>query len=280
MKTRLLLIGIMLLTVGTEQGPAGEGTQKKKGSQEKQVELNDLSLEVTAHQILRQFRFTFTQLDKVRQFTKEAADNGRQRLEARASKEFRGKLQELHKALVLSGDDDLIEQLSDELDDLRYEEKPFLDDEVKPTRAARRYAPELLRMLKVNQYAAFTGLLTDLADPRDLLIASLAKGREVKGMEWRDLRDRIAAEVGRLVGGVNEAKERRLTKAATALLNKAHRLTKQQFDQQLPELEKAAREIVGTITPTQVIRNEIEYSLAELLSNPRLAAVLTVKMQL
>ncbi len=46
------------------------------------------------------------------------------------------------------------------------------------------------------------------------------------------------------------------------------------------ELESAARAIVGGLSPADIVRNEIEYSLAELLSNGRLAAALKARLEL
>ena len=45
-------------------------------------------------------------------------------------------------------------------------------------------------------------------------------------------------------------------------------------------LEKAARQIIGIISPADVVRNEVEYTIAELLSNARLAAALAARLQL
>ena len=241
---------------------------------------NELSLEVAALQMLHQFQFSFAQMEKIRQCAKEAAETGRQRQEAQVSEEYRDRLVELHKALIRGTDAELIDQLSDELDDLRYEEKPVLEDDVKITSEARKRAPEVLRLLKANQYAAYAGLLVDLVDPMDLLTEALPKVRELKRADWREQRQKIAAEIGRLVGGVDVAKEEQLKKGVAALLTKARKLTAQEFEDQRAALEKAARQLVGAISPADVIRNEIEYALAELLSNARLAAALAARLQL
>ena len=244
------------------------------------IDLNQMSLEVTALQTLQQFQFTYGQMEKIRQCARETMEKGRPRKDAHASQEFQDKLRDLHKALTKAADQDLIELLSEELEDLRYDEKPVLDDEVLLTKEARRHAPELLRLLKTNQYAAFTGLLVDLVDPLDLLAESLSKVRELKGAEWRDKRKQIAAEIGRLVGGVNAAKETKAKKAVVDLLTRARKLSSEEFDDQVEELTQAARDIIGKTSPADVIRNEVEYCLAELLSNTALSAALAARLQL
>jgi hypothetical protein len=243
-------------------------------------DLNELSLEVTALQMLYQFQFTPAQMDKIRQCAKESAEKGRHRQAGQASKEFQEKLHELHKALVRAADTDLIDQLSDELDELRHEEEPLLEDDVKPTKEARKHAPAILRLLKANQYAAYAALLVEMFDPLDLLTESLPKVRELKGEDWRQQRKKIAAEIGRLVGGVDAAKEEQIKKEVAALLTRCHKLDSQDFEDQRGELDEAARQIIGAISPADVIRNEIEYTIAELLSNVRLAAALAARLRL
>jgi hypothetical protein len=255
-----------------------DDTTKQDGAA--QSELNDLSLEVTALQMLHQFQFTPAQLERIRACAKECAETGRQREAGQASKEFRDKLRELHKALLFSNDADLIDQLSDELDDLRNEEKPGLEDDVKITKESRKHAPTILRLLKANQYAAYSALLVDLIDPMDLLTESIDKVREIDRAEWRAQRKKIAAEIGRLVGGVDAAKEEEMKKAVSALLTRARKLSPREFEQQRADLDKTVREIIGPISPADILRNEIEYSIAELLSNVRLTAALAARLQL
>jgi hypothetical protein len=268
----------VLLTACCAVSPAPADDAKKTTSP--QQDANELSLEVTALQTLYQFQLTQAQMNKLHKHAKETVEKNRKRQEAQASKEFRDKLLELRKALVSATDDDLIDQLSDELEDLRSEEKPVLDDEIKITPEARKRAPELLRVLKANQYAAYTALLTELSDPLELLTESLAKVRDLKKAEWRDQRKKVAAEIGRLVGGVDAAKEEKISKAVTTLLTRARKLSAVEFEEQREALEKEAGQLIGDISPADVIRNEIEYTIAELLTNPRLLAALAARLQL
>jgi hypothetical protein len=278
MRSASYLIVVAILAACAIPIPARADDAKKTETSNQDV--NELSMEVAALQTLYQFQFTHAQMGKLRQCAKEAAETGRQRQEAQASKEFRDKLHELRKALVRAIDDDLIDQLSEDLEDLRSEEKPVLDDDIKITKEARKHAPGLLRVLKANQYAAYTALLVDLSDPVDLLIESLAKVRELKKADWRDHRKKVATEIGRLVGGVDAGKEQKVSKAVTALLTRVRKLSAADFDDQRDELEKEARQLIGDISPADVVRNEIEYTIAELLSNPRLPAALAARLQL
>ena len=277
MKALIPLVGILLFAPWLERVC---GTDAKDKTETVSSDLNELSLEVTALQMLHQFQFTVAQMEKIRRCARDCAETGKQRQPGQASKEFRDKLLEVHKALTAATDMDLIEQLSDELDELRNEEKPLLEDDVKLTAAARKQAPEILRLLKPHQYAAYAALLIDVVDPLDLLTESLEQVRALKGMDWREQRKKIAAEVGRLVGGVDALKEDQAKKAVTALLTRARKLTSDDFKAQRGELDKAARQIIGRTSAADVIRNEIEYSIAELLSNGRLTEALAARLQL
>ena len=93
-------------------------------------------------------------------------------------------------------------------------------------------------------------------------------------------RKQIANEIGRLCGGVDAAKEERLRKSAAALLTRARRMSSQDFVKQRADLEDEARRIIGSISPADVIRNEVEYALGELLSNARLVEALAARLQL
>ena len=284
MTARMLLIGIVLLTLlGPPFVMGGGSARAEEESSDKlasQGNVRALSLEVTALQMMHQFQFTLPQLQKLRQCAKETAARGQARQKGDASEEYRDKLVELRKALLEGDDDDLIDELSDELDEMRLDENPPLADEIKLTPGARRRAPELLRLLKANQYAAYAGLLIDLVDPLDLLQASLPKVRELESADWREKRAQIADEIGRLVGGVDAAKEENLKKTVAALLTRARRMSDEDFETQHTQLEEEARRIIGPIGPAEVIRNEIEYSIGELLSNARLPAALAARLQL
>jgi hypothetical protein len=277
MTARLFTIIVLLLAGAVPNACAEDASKNAPASQ---PDVSDLSLEVAALQILHQFQFTLGQMQRIRQCAKETVDKGQSGKMGQASQEYRDKLMELRKALVRGGDDELIEQLSDELDELRFDENPTIADEIKVTKNARRRAPELLRLLKANQYAAYTSLLQDLADPLDLILESLPNIRELNGADWRQMRKQVADEIGRLVGGVDETKEMQLRKAVAALLTRARRMSSEDFEDQRDQLEEDARQLIGPISPADVIRNEVEYSIAELLSNARLAEALAARLQL
>ena len=74
---------------------------------------------------------------------------------AKASNPYRAKLLELHAALKAANDDERIDELQEELDRLRESEKPELDDGVDVAAAARKLAPQALKLLKTTQLLSY-----------------------------------------------------------------------------------------------------------------------------
>jgi hypothetical protein len=248
--------------------------------QDETTDLNDLALEVDALQGLHSLKLTDAQLQRLRGLARETAAKPGKRTAARASKEYRAKLLELRAALVEASDSDRIDRLGEELEDLRVTEKPVLDNGVNLTAAARKRTPEVLRSLKVQQVRDYLDSLEDdLGDPLDRLLAALESLRGLKGKEWEERRDTVADDVVRLAAGIDAKKADKLSGQVTALLNKAHGLSAADFKAKRPELEKTARKLLGDPGPLEVLRNAVEYALAELLSNPRLPAALEARLK-
>jgi hypothetical protein len=243
-----------------------------------ELSLNDVGLEINAYQMLRQFEFSFGQMEQLQKWAKETAQKDRPR-DNKTSKEFAEKLREVHKAYV-ANDDERIDQLSDDMEQLRESQKPTLDDGVDITDAARKRAAEAFRSLKPRQLATYLGKVSsDAADPFDRLQGALDEVRPLKGAEWRNKRDEIADELSRLVAGLDRDKADKVNDQVVALLIRAHDLSDADFQKQRADLDAAARKIVGNVSAHDVLRNQTELSLAELLSNPRLHAALSVRLK-
>jgi hypothetical protein len=248
--------------------------------QPEDIDLNDLSLEVSALQTLHSLNLTEAQLRQLQTWAKETVQKPRKHPAAKASKAYRAKLLDLRAALLEASDGDRIDQLSEELEELRAAEKPVIDDNVDLTIAARKRAPEALRLLTVRQVIDYLEALDDdLNDPLQRLLAALESIRGLKANEWKQRRDAIVDDIVWLAAGVDSKKADKLTKEMTALLGRARGLSDADFKAKRPELEKAARKLLADLGPVDVLRNALEYSLAELLSNPRLPAALAARLK-
>jgi hypothetical protein len=254
-------------------GPARE-TPKTPGP-----ELSDLALEVKALRTLYYFRFTPEQMKDLQKRAGETAAPARKQT-AKASDDFRDALADLRDALVEAFDDDRIDSLDEKLDQLRESETPELDNEVPVTDAAFRVAGEVLRSLTVSQIAAYTAQVADdLTDPLERLTAALDKVRKVQENGYVQRRDEIAEEVSRQVAGLDRKKAGLVKGQVAAFLDKARAYKDEEYKAKRPALEKEARQIIGDVGAFEVLRHEVGLALAELLSNPRLAAALKARLK-
>lgn len=271
--------GIVLLITAAWLGlpPARAADELKKKDQ---PSLNDLSMEISALQSLYSLRLTDVQLAKLRELAKQTADKPAARQSAKATEKYYKLLQDLRAALVQNKDDQHIDDLNQQLDKLTESEKPELDDSVDITDEAREQAPKALRLLQPSQVAAYLGGFADtIGDPLEKVLDGLTRVRDMEDKEWESFRTTLPDEVGRLVAGLDSEKAARIGDQLVELLIVVRGLKDDEFKKQRPELDKKAREIVGDLGPTDVLRNVMEYHLAELLSNPWLVPAIDARLK-
>jgi hypothetical protein len=216
----------------------------------------------------------------LQKMARDVAQPDRDREKPRVSDGYRRLLADLRDALVADEDDDRIEKLEDRLTDLTEAEDPQLDDEVRVTAAARRRAPDALRLLRPNQLAVYLGAAAEeIGDPQERLVAGLAEVRSAKSDDWETTRDELAEDLGWLLGGLDAARSKAFRAEAAALLTRAHALTEEEYEKQRPGLEKEARQVGADVGPANVLRHAAERTLARLLSNPRLGPVLEARLK-
>jgi hypothetical protein len=276
MSQHFLSVRSLVLVLSAVCGFAPGGVPAQGG----QPSLNDLSMEVAALQVFREFRLTRPQLEALRKFAKDTVPEPSAREAAKASSEFRRTLMDLRDALVADDDDERIEQLQEQLDDLREKEKPELDDSTEVTEEARRCAPQLLRLLSARQMACYLAVhAEEIPEPQERLLEALEKVRALDPKEWKAAREAVSDEVSRGVAGLDPDKVAQVNDKVVQLLIHARALKDEEFKTERPELEKTAREIVGNLTSLDVLRHVLAQDLAELLSNPRLVAAIDARLK-
>lgn len=240
---------------------------------------NVLSMEVIALQALHQLQPTPEQLEELKRLAATTAEKVGPRRQVEVSDKFHKALAELRDALV-EGKEERIDELNRALDQMREKEKPDLDDFTEISDAARREAPALLRKFSARQAAGFLAdYAADFPDPVEMLTGACEEVRKLSRREWGGLRDDVAEQVGWLVAGLDGEAEEKVREQAAALLTRARNLKEDDFKKQRPQLEKAARELAGKVGPTDVHRHFLEHALAEVLSNPRLAAAAEARLK-
>jgi hypothetical protein len=242
-----------------------------------ETSVSDLSLEVQALRTLRALKITPEQRKLLGKLSKQTAQPERERT-SKASKEYRQTLRELREALA-GEDDDQIEALDEKLGQLTESEKPDLDDQVDITDAARKHAAELAHQLRTQQVASYIASVAEqTVDPRDHLVDLLDEVRKLDLAEWKEQKRELSEEIAKLVAGTDAKKNEAVQEKVLDLLSRARSMKAEDYKTQRADLEKTAQEIVGDIGPTDVLRNVLEWGLAELLSNPRLEAALNARL--
>jgi hypothetical protein len=232
--------------------------------------ITSLHLEVGALETIHQLQLTRAQLERLARLAPGTAQKALATRETKVSEEYQKTLKELRDALV-EDDEDRITDLSVALDELREKEEPDFE-EVEITDVARRLTPEVLKSLTAGQVAGYLVEFADeFPDPGEKLTEALDEIRKENGKEWEELRDEVAGQVAWLVAGLDKTAEAKVRERVKGLLIHVHKLTDDEYTAKKPELERSAQAVIGNVGPTDVIRHFTERSLAELLSNPRLA---------
>jgi hypothetical protein len=241
--------------------------------------LVDLSLEVDALLELHKFRFTPAQREALANVAAETADKTGPREET-ANAPLRRLLLDLRKALLEEKpDNDRIDSLEEKVNELRDSDDVDLDDDVEITDAARRRAPELARLLGPRQLTAYwKDHAADIPDPEARLLDAIEKATLLADADWQDLCEDITEELGWALGGIDKRRAGMMAAYLQQWLNQVRFYARSRgFSRVRPELEKGARQIGTQVAPMVVLNNYTEQSLAQLLSNPRLAAALDAR---
>ncbi|HET6328189.1 MAG TPA: hypothetical protein VFG04_26125 [Planctomycetaceae bacterium] len=228
------------------------------------VDANLLSMELKALRILRGFDATHGQLQVIARVAKTTAGKPGNREAAKASAQYVQTLGQMRRALI-ANDDDQIEKLRTQLDELEEKSPPDLDDEVEVTDGAEIEAVRLLNIFNPLQVVGYAQSLEDeFPDPVQMILEGLDEGRGLNKAEWETARNRIAGEVGWVICGTQGEKATKLEEQVSAFLDKKH--TEEAAG---GNREAEIRKLLGSPGPVVVLKNVMEHSLAELLSNPQ-----------
>jgi hypothetical protein len=229
-----------------------------------------LSLDVAALETLYTLDLKAEQLQALQQMAAETADK-RDRLAGKGPAGLGTALAALREALF-ERDGEKIDDLHEQADELRDDDSTKLDDDLDLTAAARRRAPDALRLLTASQVAAYVSEnADDIADPLDAMLQALEETRDADQDDFEAQRNQLAADVALALAGLDVEKEKIVGDQVKAWLNQSRALNALLFKEKEAELKEAARTLVGQVDPLQVIRHYLQRDLAKLLSNPRLS---------
>jgi hypothetical protein len=282
MKTRILVIFVCAIVwQGTESGVlAAEKTvrPKKPANDKDETTLSQLSLEVSALQALYRFQMTREQMEALRKLaqTGPAPDK---RAPGKGSDKLRKRLFDLREALV-NGDEERIGDLEEKLADLLDEEGTGLDDRVQVAPPSIRPARDFLRTMRPPQIVSFLSDSADeMRDPLDTLVDVLDIVTTLKDAEWKELAGAMVEDLKWQLGGLDADRNKVIGAQVEAYLKRIRGLGDKEIDAQRDDLQKAAAKIVAQAPALAIVQNFVEHALAELLSNPRLAAALDARLE-
>jgi hypothetical protein len=252
---------------------------ESRGAEPSKASLNDLSMEVDALLTIHRFQFTAAQLEAIRKWAPETMQKPSKRQEPKENDKLRQTLVDLRAELIKDDpDDDQIADLAEKLTELKDDDDVELEDDFLMTDAARKRTPELLRLLTARQVAAYANDRADeIPEPLERLTEALDEVLDLNDGEWKELCEEIVDELSWVLGGVTDKKKAKLSgDLVTTWLTQVRLAARARvLPRQRAELEKSARLLL--VPPTTVLHNFTEHTLAELLSNPRLAAALDAR---
>ena len=274
-----LLWLVCILGVGSERGWAkkpGKGdVVEKQGGESAGVgaDLNAASMRVSALDAFYQLDLSAEQL---KAFAANASPMTGERAAATGDKELAGLLEKLQGAILSHGEDSVIAGLRNQVIDHVNANSVELDDVIRPSAGARAAAKNVCNQLKATQVAAFLAMHADeVGDPMELFGRALDTIQSGKGdAEFSegagDIEKQAAAQIGRLVAGMDDVREASVEKQVAELLKSAEVGSDADLEKKRGALEESARKIVGEVGPFEVVRHWMEERVAELLANPEM----------
>jgi hypothetical protein len=246
------------------------------------ADANDLALEVNVLRTVYLFQLSPDMVKTTRETGADCAQKPRKRFAAEVSDRYRKLLVEYREAL-LRGDEDRILDLSDQVEEVRKEEDPDIDDTVEITDEARKKAPGLLRNMNANRIVHYTSSYgKDFPNPYQIIRKTMrlsGKGKPPTAEEWKEQRDFVAKQVAWCYCGVDAAKSRKKAAEVAMLLDRANALSPEELEKQRDELEAAVRKLNAGTDGLDVIRNVLQQDIAEMISNPRFVAAMDARMK-
>jgi hypothetical protein len=244
--------------------PQNDHPPAKKETKPHPADPNLLSMELKALRVLRELDATPHQLTEIARAAKTTAGSAGKREPGKASEAYVEALQQMRHAM-LANDEDGMEKLRTRIDGLEEKETPDLDDEVEITDGAEIEAVRLLNMFSPRQVIAYAQSLNDdFPDPVQLVVDGLEESRGLKNEEWQAARNKVGEEVGWLVCGFEGDKASKLADQVSAYLDQRH-----SGEAKPGNHEGEIRKLIGRPGPVILLKNVMEHTLAELLSNPQ-----------
>jgi hypothetical protein len=242
-----------------------------------------LSQQVWALQTLHDLDLNAQQLDALRTAAPKLDDDPVARAPGRVSAKYLATLQALRQALLGNKDDDDkdgIDSLRDDLESIQEDEQIDLDDHVRIADAARSAVPGVMKVIQPSQIAGYLAIYQDeVPDPVQSLVKAADDSRGLDEGKYGSLVAETVKEAGIMVAGLDADKAAAVADRVKQWLADNRALGDAEYKAARPQLEQSAKAVLGDLDSFEVLRHWIERDVAELLSNPQLAAVIDERMK-
>jgi tetratricopeptide (TPR) repeat protein len=276
------LIVLAVALAADTGGLAGTARADDKVIAAPPADVNALSMEVAVLRTLFLLKAAPHHLEKIRTQFKDGVMKPRKREAADASPEYKKTLTDLRAALI-AGDEDRVNELSDQLEELAKDDEPDVDDAVEISEEARKLAPKLLTAFDANLVVGYLASYgKDFPVPYRMMVKAMrldGKGKKPTAEQWKEVRANVANDVAWSVAGLDLKEQAKVRDEALKLLDRAYGLNSDDLAKQQAELKAAIHKITGKAAPLDVIKHVLEQDLAEMISNPRLLPAVEARLQ-
>ncbi|OAI46807.1 hypothetical protein AYO44_10755 [Planctomycetaceae bacterium SCGC AG-212-F19] len=246
------------------------------------TDVNALSMEVAVLRTLFLLKAAPHHLERIRTQYKDGVMKPRKRETADVTPEYKKALLDLRAALI-AGDEDRVNELSDQLEELAKDDDPDVDDAVEISDEARKLAPKLLGYFDANLVVGYLASYgKDFPVPFRMMNKAMrldGKGKKPSAEQWKEMRTAVANDVAWSVAGLDLKEQAKVRDEALKLLDRACALSNEELLKQQAELKSAISKITGKAGPLDVIKHVLEQDLAEMISNPRLLPAVEARLQ-
>jgi uncharacterized protein YbaA (DUF1428 family) len=238
---------------------------------------NDLEFQVAALTTLDELDLTTEQLKSLQTLARDAAAKT-PLPPAEGNDQYRAALLALRDAFV-AGDDEKIEPAQEKVEDLRDSRNIEPDLDIADTDQARAKAAAALKLLTSSQIAAYIAAYADdVPDAEQTISDALDQCKDGSDTVFAAMRDEASEQVGLLLAGMDQAKSKVAAQKVADLLDKARKMTAAALESHRAELDREAKRIVGGADSFDELHHWMLGEMADLLSNPRLATVLSARI--
>ena len=199
------------------------------------ADINNLAMEVNALRTMYLFQFGRVNgqgYEGIKFLAKETPPKVHKREAANASENYVKALIELREAFI-TGQEDRINDLSEQLEELAKDEQPDIDDANEITDLVRKNAPRLLGYLRPEVMVRYLSAYgKDFPAPFRLMYKTMrlnGKGKKPSPEEWKATCEAVIKEVSWQLGGLDLKEQKKIGDEARKLLNKAYPLSNEQL---------------------------------------------------